>query len=795
MSDENTGVSLPYRGPEEFRFADHEIFTQREQEVWEILQLISMYRGVVIYGQSGNGKSSLVNAGIIPEIIALGYTVDRVRIQPSPAGEFLVERISRHDEGTAPFLESGLLPGASGEKSKALTVDQFSKALNDGSSQKRKFLVFDQFEEIVTRFEEGSSTADMDRLAARARILTELERVLHSDSLPVKLLFLFRDDYLAPVRNLLSRCPEVFRQYYWLRAPGTEKTQAIIEGPLRLPHFQGKLDKLTGKIAAQLNSRARKGVINLTDLQIACLELWKAEKPGDLLDKRSVDGLIQDYLERALEPLKKSGLHEPAIALLGTMVTPRGTRNVISEYDALARVGPLFTVSDILLRQALHELIKTRLVRKFIEGDANYYEITSESLSGWINENRARQEVRIQRDKATRDVRNQSRKTFFALAFAAMVVLGLGLYFSTQASFHAAKQQLQTAQEEIQLLQQQKKEADRALQLLSSRMPAQKKGGRTLFGSDSLETAVGVIFLILLLGLVCSASNELIAMFMDSRARTLRKGLIKVLGDEKRVEKLYYHPLIKALTEDGSRPNYIPSRTFAMALLDDISPAQLSRTESQFLGELGSTLLAMPDSDLKRSLLLMASQSRSLNELYDHIESWFNDVMDAVAGWYRKRTQIQLLLLALLLAVAVNVDTLAIIATLSSSSATRAALTAAATNYEPSQQRAVLPAPEPNSAPSSSKPVLDFSELDARSRIPITWAGTTPDTRLPRGGKEVFERILGWLITALATAVCASFWFDFLNRFMVIRSTIKPYQPFPVAAERVAYPPFPVVPE
>ena len=51
-----------------------------------------------------------------------------------------------------------------------------------------------------------------------------------------------------------------------------------------------------------------------------------------------------------------------------------------------------------------------------------------------------------------------------------------------------------------------------------------------MFGSDSLETAVGVIFLILLLGLVCSASNELIAMFMDSRARTLRKGLIKVLG-------------------------------------------------------------------------------------------------------------------------------------------------------------------------------------------------------------------------------------------------------------------------
>ena len=35
---------------------------------------------------------------------------------------------------------------------------------------------------------------------------------------------------------------------------------------------------------------------------------------------------------------------------------------------------------------------------------------------------------------------------------------------------------------------------------------------------------------------------------------------------------------------------------------------------------------------------------------------------------------------------------------------------------------------------------------------------------------------LGWLITALATMLGAPFWFDVLNKFMVIRSTVKPHE-------------------
>jgi hypothetical protein len=41
---------------------------------------------------------------------------------------------------------------------------------------------------------------------------------------------------------------------------------------------------------------------------------------------------------------------------------------------------------------------------------------------------------------------------------------------------------------------------------------------------------------------------------------------------------------------------------------------------------------------------------------------------------------------------------------------------------------------------------------------------------------------LGWLITALAVMLGAPFWFDVLNKFMVIRSTVKPYEKSPPEA-------------
>jgi hypothetical protein len=110
-----------------------------------------------------------------------------------------------------------------------------------------------------------------------------------------------------------------------------------------------------------------------------------------------------------------------------------------------------------------------------------------------------------------------------------------------------------------------------------------------MFGSTILDSAIGIIFVFLLVSLLVSTANEMIAAALRSRARWLRKGIESLLESEW-AKKLYEHPLIEGYAGDSpllarifkfdaSGPSYIPSRTFAgvvMDLLANVSTATSS---------------------------------------------------------------------------------------------------------------------------------------------------------------------------------------------------------------------------
>src|SRR5437016_5696847 len=108
-----------------------------------------------------------------------------------------------------------------------------------------------------------------------------------------------------------------------------------------------------------------------------------------------------------------------------------------------------------------------------------------------------------------------------------------------------------------------------------------------MFGLPILDIAIGLVFVYLLLALVCTAVTEVFAGLLKRRASNLLMGVRNLLGEpnpagQNLVDRLYAHPLIQALHENGRKPSYIPSRTFALALLDIIAPAdnrpKLART-------------------------------------------------------------------------------------------------------------------------------------------------------------------------------------------------------------------------
>jgi hypothetical protein len=108
-----------------------------------------------------------------------------------------------------------------------------------------------------------------------------------------------------------------------------------------------------------------------------------------------------------------------------------------------------------------------------------------------------------------------------------------------------------------------------------------------MFNSQILDVAIGMIFVYLLISLMCSAANELIELWLKNRAADLERGLRELLKDKDGsglVKDLYSHHLVNGLFEGEYKPgamgfaskllgkvnlpSYVPSRNFALALMD-----------------------------------------------------------------------------------------------------------------------------------------------------------------------------------------------------------------------------------
>src|SRR5437762_1548442 len=105
--------------------------------------------------------------------------------------------------------------------------------------------------------------------------------------------------------------------------------------------------------------------------------------------------------------------------------------------------------------------------------------------------------------------------------------------------------------------------------------------------SPVIETAIGLIFIFLLLSMVCSAAQEWIAALVSLRAKTLHQGLANMFkSDPKLVDAIYAHPLVAALSRktrwdallrrDVSRPSYIPAEVFSKTLLSIVGISSAS---------------------------------------------------------------------------------------------------------------------------------------------------------------------------------------------------------------------------
>ena len=353
-----------------------------------------------------------------------------------------------------------------------------------------------------------------------------------------------------------------------------------------------------------------------------------------------------------------------------------------------------------------------------------------------------------------------------------------------------------------------------------------------MFNSAILDVAIGIAFVYLFLSLVCSVVNEGIAALFSLRSKNLVAGINSLFSESTLkdgkpfVQAIYEHGLIRGLFQDPpspqasnsaakpaskdsladkitrllqnqanpkdlltripvpvtsldfvlntakkpfhvNLPSYIPSRAFSSALVGVLLPS--TNGEPQGLAELREKIAELPESPTREALLnLVASTGKDIQEFQQKAEKWFDDGMDRVAGWYKRRAQKFLIAIGFAVAIILNVDTINLAQRLWNNPAEREAMVDAAKNYA-DQNKTAIPEGE------LKQQARFVTDMEKQIPFPFGWHGVPQEASF----SYWLFALVGWSITALALSLGAPFWFDTLNKFMVVRSTVKPREKSP----------------
>lgn len=310
-----------------------------------------------------------------------------------------------------------------------------------------------------------------------------------------------------------------------------------------------------------------------------------------------------------------------------------------------------------------------------------------------------------------------------------------------------------------------------------------------MLGMPILDVAIGLAFFYLLFALVCTTVNETLSRLLRQRPKTLEEAISNLLGGSSWTEKILQHPLIAGGARKDKNgkletPSYIDPKVFATALLDHFTPnADLRDLEAFKTG-----IKELPEGTRQALNTLLQQAQGDWDKFHTHIEDWYKAVMDRAEGWYKRYVQKQTKLLALVIVLWVNFDSLHVADRLWTDSALRSSVVEQAkaraqSRPEQSKDLPLVRYEDPRN-PAQGKPInVEKGPLSSEEQALIgSVTGWGPDiqelsSRMQRqSGSYVplfpwlLMHLLGWTLSVFAISLGAPFWFDTLNRFMNLRN-------------------------
>ena len=341
----------PYMGLSSFKEEDAEFFFGRKQELDRLVErLKGDPRFLAVFGPSGSGKSSIIQAGLIPALRSGAVPgSDRWGIIPPV----------RPGDNPLENLEASGLQGASKGIEKAATV-----WLNENPGKSRMVLILDQFEELFA----------IASPEVRKDFLSQLTGLLGSD-LPITLILVIRDEFW---HKLMNESPTGFSEwlnaYEYISSDLRESELAeIIDGPARHVglHFEeGLVEAITKDVLEKTASGERVGRSTILPLlEFALTQLCDRQNEGYLTHEAyksigGVTGSLIQWADQAYQILANEGLGDTTRRILMNLVNPGDKQQNLPDSRrrrSLHDVSPKDCCSEDVAR-IVHHLVDIRLV-------------------------------------------------------------------------------------------------------------------------------------------------------------------------------------------------------------------------------------------------------------------------------------------------------------------------------------------------------------------------------------------------------------------------------------------------
>ena len=470
----------PYRypGSQPFSTDQKDLFFGRKEDVVALYEQISLQQVLVLFSQSGLGKSSLINAGLLPRLeqdpqfetrlIRFGaFSASQEEVSP-------LEILLGNQEAQAPLL-ANILP-----KENSLWYQLKDQQFQQGSD-KTLLLIFDQFEELFSYPQQAvdilaGQLAEVlyQTIPQRFRqfiesklqenpnaFLPEDWKTLHQP-LSVKLLFVIRADQISQLNQLSAFLPPILQNCYELQALTEEQAEdAIVLPALRQqeefvsPAFDFS-DEALEKILSYL-TRDRTEKIESFQLQILCqaiernvikhnLSLIEADDIGE------ADKIYKNYYDDQIAELsgKEDQLSARRLIEEGLILEEEGRRLSLYEGQIIRDFG--------VSRDLLTQLVDTHLIRAESSLKGGFmYELCHDSLVAPIlraKQKRQQEERDLQAQAELAKMKKKRSRarliaiSGYALFFMALLASGIAYLQYTQAS--RAKESAESARQDAE---------------------------------------------------------------------------------------------------------------------------------------------------------------------------------------------------------------------------------------------------------------------------------------------------------------------------------------------------------